>query len=321
MDIEYLLFLQNLREQAAPWVTAVLLQISELMVSMIPVLAAALMYWCVDKRAGHLMVFCSAGAPAVNQLIKNTACVYRPWIRDSRLHIAQAAAASATGYSFPSGHTTLAVGFYGGLANYLKRFSRWWIVPCAVLTVLTAFSRNWLGAHTPQDVLTALVVSFLFLQMAKAVLDWVEKGKNRDLVLIGVGVAFCIAMLAFITLKRYPMDVMEDGTLLVDPWDMMTDCYKAAGALLGFLLGFGMERRWIRFDERGTPARRILRFLFGAAVLMAVRTLCKRTVCVVLDAHWGGLMEMLALTLTAVALYPALMAFVQRRTPACTNKA
>ena len=313
MDIEYLLFLQNLREQVGPWVTTALLQVSELMVSILPVLVAALMYWCVDKKAGRLMVFCSSGAPVLNQLIKNTACVYRPWIRDSRLHIAQAAAESATGYSFPSGHTTLAVAFYGGLANYLERFSRWWIVPCVVMTLLTAFSRNWLGAHTPQDVLTALLVSFLFLQLAKAVLSWVDKGKDRDLVLIGVGAVFCVAMLAFITLKSYPMDVLEDGTLLVDPWDMMTDCYKAAGAMLGFLLGIGVEKRWIRFDVHGTLAWRTLRFVCGAVVLMAVRTLAKHTVCVALDAHWGGLVEMLALVLTAVAVYPALVAWVQRR--------
>ena len=56
MDIEYLLFLQNLREQAGPWVTAALLQISELMVSILPVLAAAAMYWCVDKKSGRLMI-------------------------------------------------------------------------------------------------------------------------------------------------------------------------------------------------------------------------------------------------------------------------
>ena len=316
MDIEYLLFLQNLRELAAPWVTEALLRISELMVSTLPVLLAALIYWCVDKKAGQLIVFCTAGAPTLNQLIKNTACVYRPWIRDPRLHIAQAAAASATGYSFPSGHTTLAVAFYGSLASYLKRFSRWLIVPCVVMAVMTAFSRNWLGAHTPQDVLTALVVSFLFLQMAKVVLAWVDKGKTRDLALIGAGMVFCAAMLAFITLKGYPTDVLEDGALLVDPWDMMTDCYKAAGSLMGFLLGFGIERRWIRFDERGKLSRRALRFACGAAVLMAVRTLSKHTVCVVLDAHWGGLVEMLLLVLAAVAAYPALVAWVQRRRPA-----
>lgn len=313
MDIEYLLFLQNLRENAAPAVTTVLLQISELMVGIFPILIAAFLYWCVDKKAGRLMVFCYAGAQTLNQLIKNIACIYRPWIRDSRLYIAEAAASSATGYSFPSGHTTLAVAFYGSLANYLKRFSRWWILPCAVLAVLTAFSRNWLGAHTPQDVLVALLVSFLFLQMAKWALNWAENGKNRDVTLILIGSAFCIAMLIFITLKGYPVDTLEDGTLLVDPWDMMTDCYKAAGASLGFLLGYGIERHFINFDEKGTLARRALRFVCGALVLLAVRTLAKKTVCVMLDAHWGGLMEMFMLVLAAVAAYPALVALIQKK--------
>lgn len=39
-------------------------------------------------------------------------CIERPFTRDARL----TPYADVTGYSFPSGHTMLATGFYGGVA-------------------------------------------------------------------------------------------------------------------------------------------------------------------------------------------------------------
>lgn len=127
------------------------------------------------------MGLCFAGATMVTQLIKNIACVYRPWKQDARLQIAPEAAATATGYSFPSGHATLAASFYGNIAAYLKKYSKWWILPCVLLTLLTAFARNWLGAHTPQDVLVGMMIALVVLLLSKYLLDWADGGQEPRL--------------------------------------------------------------------------------------------------------------------------------------------
>ena len=163
MDFEYLLFLQNLRAEAPNFINSLLLFISEFTAGSLPVVIIVVFYWCIDKRTGQRMGLCFAGATMVTQLIKNIACVYRPWKQDARLQIAPEAAATATGYSFPSGHATLAASFYGNLAAYLKKYSKWWILPCVLLTLLTAFARNWLGAHTPQDVLVGMMIALVVL--------------------------------------------------------------------------------------------------------------------------------------------------------------
>ena len=137
MDFEYLLFLQNLRAEAPSFINSMLLFISEFAAGSLPVVIIVVFYWCIDKRTGQRMGLCFAGATMVTQLIKNIACVYRPWKQDARLQIAPEAAATATGYSFPSGHATLAASFYGNLAAYLKKYSKWWILPCVLLTLLT----------------------------------------------------------------------------------------------------------------------------------------------------------------------------------------
>ena len=137
MDFEYLLFLQNLRAEAPHFINSLLLFISEFAAGSLPVVIIVVFYWCIDKRTGQRMGLCFAGATMVTQLIKNIACVYRPWKQDARLQIAPEAVATATGYSFPSGHATLAASFYGNLAAYLKKYSKWWILPCVLLTLLT----------------------------------------------------------------------------------------------------------------------------------------------------------------------------------------
>ena len=313
MDFEYLLFLQNLRAEAPNFINSLLLFISEFAAGSLPVVIIVVFYWCIDKRTGQRMGLCFAGATMVTQLIKNIACVYRPWKQDARLQIAPEAAATATGYSFPSGHATLAASFYGNLAAYLKKYSKWWILPCVLLTLLTAFARNWLGAHTPQDVLVGMMIALVVLLLSKYLLNWADGGKNRDWLLATIGIILSAAMLMYTSVKPYPMDVLPDGTLLVDPWDMVTDCYKAAGAMMGFCLGWVLERHFVGFDAKGAGKARMIRGVVGVALLLAVRKGMKAAGNLLLDAHWLGFAEIFGLMLFAIVLYPALFQWVERR--------
>ena len=75
---------------------------------------------------------------------------------------------TASFYSFPSGHATVAVGFYGTLtlilAYRLWGFARWAVVAGGVLLVfLIAFSRLYLGVHYPTDVLAGFLVAPLWV--------------------------------------------------------------------------------------------------------------------------------------------------------------
>ena len=114
----------------------------------------ALIYWCISKRAGAFLLMNFSLANVCNTAVKNIFCIERPFIRDARL----VPYAPVSGYSFPSGHTMLATGFYGGLAVW-QRKRKGFAALCVILTVLTAFTRNWLGAHTAEDVLAGIFCS------------------------------------------------------------------------------------------------------------------------------------------------------------------
>ncbi len=74
----------------------------------------------------------------------------------------------ASFYSFPSGHATVAVGFYGTLTLILayrfRGFARWAVVAGGVLLVfLIGFSRLYLGVHYPTDVLAGFLAAPLWV--------------------------------------------------------------------------------------------------------------------------------------------------------------
>lgn len=94
---------------------------------------------------------------------------------------------TASFFSFPSGHATVAVGFYGALtilvAWRLQGFRRWSVVAAGILLVLLiGYSRLYLGVHYPTDVLAGYLAAPLWVgTVALAYLLWrvVRGPKNR----------------------------------------------------------------------------------------------------------------------------------------------
>ena len=110
----------------------------------------------VNKNLGYRAVWTYCTADVLNGVIKLTACVYRPWIRSELIEPAGDSKVAATGYSFPSGHTLAATLLYGMMYLWQKNKRKGVAILCIVLILLTGFSRNFLGVHTPQDVLVGM---------------------------------------------------------------------------------------------------------------------------------------------------------------------
>ena len=84
MDIDYLLLLQNLREITGGVMDGVFSLITKLGESSIILFMLALLYWCVEKREGILLMPGFFGNRLVNGFVKVTAYVYRPWILEAQ---------------------------------------------------------------------------------------------------------------------------------------------------------------------------------------------------------------------------------------------
>ena len=229
-------------------------------------LAMAILYWCFNKKAAYYIAMNISFGSMVNQALKNTFCVYRPWIKNPDIKPVPEAFESATGYSFPSGHTQIASSEFLSVAVWQKK-RKWLVGVCIAITLLVMFTRNYLGVHTLQDVLASLAVSVVVLFVTKKILDWADGKKNRDLVVFFVGMAVCSAFLIFTTVKPYPTDFTPDGKLLVDPKEMITDCYAAAGCVYGFLIGWICERRFVNFKTDVSKKSKIIRSVVGSVII------------------------------------------------------
>lgn len=303
--MDYLLFLQNLRESCPSIINSIFIGISEFIANagfIIPLF----IYWCVDKVYGAEIYIAYISANFVNQTIKNTCCIYRPWIKDARLYVEPKAASSATGYSFPSGHTTGATAIYGGTGKMCWSKKRKALsVILFLLILITAFSRNWLGAHTLADVLVAIAHTSLIIFITSLLRKWLAKKPERDTAITFAMIAVSFAITIFLCLKKYPLDYNPDGSILVDPFEMITDCYTALGVSIGGFLGWWIERHYINFSVEGAWWKRILRFVIGAAVAVLIVAFGNK-IFGFLGAHWCHFIKYFLLLLFGTAGYPAL---------------
>lgn len=269
MDISYLLGLQDFRNGAGAGLTGFLSKMSFIGEMNTVLIFTALIYWCVSKDFGTYLLMGWSGNRVVNGLLKVAACVYRPWIRDVRVIPEPEALATATGYSFPSGHSMNAASLYGGGA-IRRELSRGLRILLALIAVLIAFSRNFLGVHTPQDVLVGLGAGLLVMWGVSGLLKWIAAHPEKDILVLCVGVAVSVAVAVFAALRSYPVDYGPDGKLLVDGAKMANDTFKGVGWCVGFLAGWVLERRFIRFSTDVSIATRVTRCVGGLLGYYAV---------------------------------------------------
>lgn len=88
------------------------------------------------------------------------------------------------GFSFPSGHATIAVALYGFCAYVLIRTTSSWsrkvayVVGACFLIGLIGLSRIYLGVHYLSDVLAGYTVGFLWLLIAISINEWLTSRRS-----------------------------------------------------------------------------------------------------------------------------------------------
>lgn len=94
-------------------------------------------------------------------------------------------------FSFPSGHATIAVAFYGFLFYSIIRNSKKyitqliWLIVGVLFIFFIGFSRLYLGVHYLTDVLTGYSLGFLWLLLSISIREWtIHKKKNGNSVFL-----------------------------------------------------------------------------------------------------------------------------------------
>ncbi len=215
------------------------------------------MFWNVNKKKGFILSYTLMFSLLINSAVKIS--FHRPRPFQVLSGITGKRVETATGYSFPSGHTQGASTFYPTLALLFKK---WWFYVVAVLiSMLIALSRVYLGVHWPVDVIAAFIIGILLSIILYNILNAAFnniKFRNNFIIYSSAGAVFLL--LIFVFINKY----FFDGLLV------LTDLYKTVGVFSGASLGFLFEEKYSPFSVSGSYLKKALRFLTGLVLTLAL---------------------------------------------------
>lgn len=293
MDILYAL--EKIR---TPFWNGVMSAVTQLGGEVIFIVAAVVVFWCVSKWEGYYLMTIAFCGTVLNQFLKLICRVPRPWVRDPNFTIVESARAEATGYSFPSGHTQNAIGLFGGMARWGGR--RWVRLGLTALALVIAFSRMYLGVHTPADVGVSLVLAAaLVLGLYPLMRRAQEKPRYMGYVLAAMLVVSG-AFVVFVETCGFPADMDAENLA-----SGIGNAWKMLGAVAGMTLAWLLDRRYIHFETQAVWWVQVIKVVVGMALLLAIKSGLKAPLLALLG-HEGlaGGVRYFLLVLVAGAVWP-----------------
>jgi len=245
-----------------PGLNEIMLLITKLGEETAFLVAAMIVFWCVDKRKGYYVMVVGFIGTMANQFLKLACRVPRPWVLDENFTILEQAREAASGYSFPSGHSQSAVGTFGAIAVFSER--KWFKSLCIALCVLVPFSRMYIGVHTPADVLVGSGMAVvLILLLRRCILENADRTMNP---LIAVMLVMALGMLAYTEFWRFPEDIDAHNLESASK-----NAYTMIGSIVGIAVVYMLEKRLVNFSTEAVWWAQILKVVLGLGCVLLVK--------------------------------------------------
>lgn len=225
--------------------------------------AALIVFWCMDKYKGYYVLSVGLTGTVLSQLLKLICRIPRPWVRDESFTILEAAREGAGGYSFPSGHTQSAVGTFGAIAASGK--NKCVRIVCIVIAVLVGFSRMYVGVHTPADVAVGALISLILIFGLKPLM----LGENRKKYIpavFGAMLAVSVGFLLYVELYSFPADLDEYNYA-----SALKNAYTLFGCMVGIWVVYFADEKKLRFSTKAVWWAQILKAAGGLIVVLLVK--------------------------------------------------
>lgn len=226
-----------------------------------------IIFWCIDKRCGYFMLSLGFLGTVINQFLKILFRIPRPWVLDPSFEPVESAVADAGGFSFPSGHTQNVFATFGGVFAWTKKV--WLKILCAVMIVLVAFSRMYLGVHTPLDVGVSVVIGIVLLLVLYPVFRDIDRHPNRFYGFLAVLAVLLAAFLLYSYLWPFP-DWMYAEEHVVNLIEARHNASILTGALAALTIAYTLDLRRTRFDTKAVWWAQILKVVIGLIVTLAL---------------------------------------------------
>ena len=290
--MEFLYLLEGIR---TPFLDQVFSLITHLGSELVFMALSVVMFWCVNKSQGLYLLSVGCFGTTVNQFLKITCRVPRPWVRDPNFTIVESARADATGYSFPSGHTQNSVCTM--TCVFLSTKEKWIRAVAVALILLVPFSRMYVGVHTPQDVLVGALTSIvLIFALRKVTLEDCHKGMKM---LVAAMIAMALGLLLFVEYYPFPADVdahnLQSG---------VKNAYTMIGCLAGVAVVYVTERKYVDFTTNAVWWAQILKVVLGLGLVLLVKEGLRAPLEALLPVYPARAVRYFLIVLTAGLLWP-----------------
>lgn len=303
--MDFLYFLESIRN---PVLDTVMSIITELGTEAIFLGVALCLFWCVDKKSGYYLLITGFVGISLNQFLKLTFRIERPWVKDPNFTIVESAREAATGYSFPSGHTQTVTGVFGSVARVFHK-NKAIIWSCITLIVLVAFSRMYLGVHTPLDVGVSLALGTFLVFVVYPIVMAAFKNEKIMYALMGAVILIAVLFVCYTEFYNFPADI--------DPHNYQSglkNAYTLLGTVLAFPIIYIVDKKYIKFETDACLWAQIVKFVVGAALALAIKSLLKAPLNALFDGHFAAnAVRYFAVVIFAGIIWPLTFRFFPKK--------
>jgi len=243
-EIQFLQYLESMRTDFSVKLFEGITMIGE---ETILILLVGILYFAYDKDLAKRIGYITITSMCLNNVVKNLVKRPRPFASGA---VNPARAHTATGYSFPSGHTQTIATWSTAFAVLLKK--AWVSALAGIAIAAVAFSRLFLGVHYPSDVIVGAVLGVVIAIGLSVVYDRTEDMRKlyRDT---------CLLLLPFAVLFMIKADPLYN------------DFYKLYGMLVGLYFATIIEEKYALLTYDVVWWKKVLRVVIGLAVLLAIK--------------------------------------------------
>lgn len=267
---------------------------------------AMILFWCVSKKEGYYILTVGFVGTIINQFLKITFRILRPWDLDPSIGVVGNAKEAATGYSFPSGHTQNSVGTFGSLAYIYK--NKWVRTISIALCIIVPFSRLYLGVHTLLDVGVSVVIALALVFGLRPIFEKVYDSTKGFVIFISIMLTMAIAFVLYLELFNFPQEVylvLDDGLTPLE--HSLKNAYTLLGALLGMAVALPIERKYIKFETSDKWYLQIIKVALGLGIVLGVKEILEVVLKPIFGTHQSiHAVRYFGVVMVAVCVYPLL---------------
>ena len=167
---------------------------------------------------------------------------------------------------------------FGAPARYFKSTAL--RIVFILLIALTAFSRMYVGVHTPLDVGVSLIVGTLLVFVIYPFFRDMDKSPKKVYIIFCLFIAMAAAFVAFVELYDFPADLDSDNYA-----EGLKNAYMMLFCAVGLLLTFLVDTKYLHFPTQAVWWAQIIKVAVGLGILLALKAVLKAPLLALFGGH------------------------------------